>query len=233
MSNSVDIIVFGYTKLGRDICINLREKGLKFLLFDNTLTKVGEAMKDGFTLKYFELMSDDELRSIGIGSSVKTLFCVEDDSHVNAFVTFSARRLDENLNIITIALDNNEKRRLKAAGANRVITPNRIGAIRAKNLLLRPNSTKLMDEIYKTNQLLVSDIEISSKSQFSGKSVKSLNIKKGYGVIILGVSSSELTRDFIFLNEHSNYNIKSGDMLVVLGKKEVMDKFIKASKIEG
>ncbi len=223
------VIIFGYTKTGREIATLIRDDSEYDLeIIDEDPLQVAEANRDGFFAHHSVLKDDEILYELGIGKDVITLFCVSNNDSLNLFVTLSARSIDSNLKILTLVKRKEDEKKMLLAGANRTISPHGVGAIKAFRIIQKPKVTKVLNHFSRlTHKLSITEVEIPKNSVLDGIYFRDCDILKEYNLIFLGIVDKELGEEFIFFSKGVNHKMDSGDILVVLGSKKDIKAFEK------
>ena len=131
---------------------------------------------------------DDILEKAGIAraSSLITTLPIDAD---NLFIVLSARTLNPNLIIISRASDDNSDKKLKIAGANNVIMPDKIGGAHMASLVLKPDVIEFIDHItgqggpdINLEEILFDNLPIPLRN----KTIRDLEIRNKSGANIVG-----------------------------------------------
>ena len=223
------IILFGYSKLAAQLSSELAIHKHKFCIVEPSQKEFQFAQNDSYTtlLYDYECYDDNELLKLGIQQdNTKTLFCVHNDFNRNLFITLSARNLNRSLQIIAIANDENEKKKLKLAGATVVINPYEVAALNIFRTISNPLAVNILDDIlYGKLGLQIQEITIKQGSILDGQHSKEVTIFDEFNIILLGIQDKEITKKFIFSSRGINHKIDVDDVIVVLGKQEDIEKF--------
>jgi len=123
--------------------------------------------------------------------------------------------------------DEASEHRLVRAGADRVISPYKLGGVRMAMAILRP---AMLDFIEITSrrqslELRMEEIPIHPGSQFIGKSLEDSGIRQHYGLIVITVKKD--SGKMIF-NPLAEYVIAEGDRLIAMGEDENVKRLVKA-----
>jgi len=225
----IKIILFGYSKTGREIAKLLREDDeYELHLIEENPLKVAEAREDGFECWHSSFNDDSIFEELGIGTDVKILFCTSTNDSLNLFVTLSARNLDKNLKILTLIYKKEDEKKMLLAGANRTISPYDVGALKAYRIIDKPKVSKVLSLFsLHTNKLAINEIEIPKSSPLDGVYFKDVDIFDKHNVIFLGILDRELGDEFIFFSKGINHKIDYKDVVVVLGSKKDIKNFKK------
>jgi len=224
----IKIVLFGYSKTGREIAKLLSKDDYHVQIIDENEFSVSHAHDDGFLAKYSSFSEDQMLKDVGIGKDVDILFCTSINDTSNLFVTLSARSLDKNLKILTLIYEKNDEKKMILAGANRTINPYSVGALKAYRIIDKPKVAKVLNLFsLQNNKLSINEIIIPKNSFLDGIYNKDLVIFKEFNLIFLGILDKELGEEFIFFAEGIHHKLDYNDILIVLGSKINIKKFRK------
>ena len=221
------IIIYGFNQFAKQIAITLRKKLYRVFIIENNLKLLNEAKEMGFTTKNISLMDDQGILEAGINHPrVKAFFCLGANHNKNLFIILSVRNLNKNIKIIAVSANNDNDKAIFLAGANKVINPSEIGALRIVKLLHKPLLLNVLDELlFQDSDIDVEEITIEPNTIFDGVYLEDLKIIKNRDIIILGIQDKELSDKFIFFSTGINHKIDAGDTLVLLGHFDDLTKF--------
>ena len=223
------IIIYGYSKLASKIAKDLKPELQKMIICEPSIHEFEIAQRENLAHEYFqfECYDDEDLIALGIyEKNLKTFYCLHNDFNKNLFVTLSARNLRSDLQIISLARDENDEKKLILAGATKVLNPYELTGLKIFRYLHRPMSLKIIDEIlYGESSLQIQEISIIKDSKLDGIYLKDSQFFKEFDLIVLGLQDTEITHNFIFASQGINHKIDAGDTLVVMGEKDNIEKF--------
>ena len=161
-----NIAVFGYNRLSVEAINHLDSDNIhNIIVIDPDDTRMALAAEKGLTTAKIDFRSDDDLKSIGIGKSIDTIFCFFPEDSENVFLTLSARAIDKELNIIAIVENPNSAEKLIAAGANKIIDPYQICGNKIHELIKKPDITNIIDHtVFGRHDLHVAEVVIPDHS---------------------------------------------------------------------
>jgi voltage-gated potassium channel len=219
------LIIYGYSKTAKELAYILKEKGKEFTIISYQQREVDEALLDGYDAKLSDLSSDFELKDIGIGKIISTLFCMDKDYNKNLFVTLSARNLDPNLSIISLVSTLNEESKMKLAGASHVVNPYDLGSHRAYRLIRKPKVFDVLDSmIFQNLDTKIDEVKVSKNSSVIDVEFQKLTIEKDYNLLLIGVESKKSGK--FYYNTHRVYRkIREDDIFVVAGSEDEIERF--------
>lgn len=137
----------------------------------------------------------------------------------NLFLTVSAKMLQPKLSIVARAIDTSMEKKLKRAGASRVVSPNYIGGMRMASEVLRPHVTTFLDRMLrgKDKSIRIEEVVIPSDSKLVGKKVGEIDFFGTCGINIMALGKGP---DNYLYNPGPDILLDSGDVLLFIGTPE-------------
>ncbi len=136
-SYSDHIIVCGFGRVGRQVSRDLRQAGIAHVAIDAEPAnrETAEAMGVSFVESY---AADDEvLLGAGIQRARAVIACVDSDAD-NIFIALTARELAPEVLIVARASADDSEKKLRRAGADRVISPYKTSGSEMARVALHP-----------------------------------------------------------------------------------------------
>ena len=123
---------------------------------------------------------DDILIEAGLMRADSVLVCTGSDTD-NLFIVLSTRALSPNINIIARASGPQNESKMRRAGANRVISPYRIGGQQMANSAIRPELADLLDVVSTRSgvELWLQDLKLTERSPLIGRTLATANLRPG------------------------------------------------------
>ena len=159
------VIVCGFGRIGVMLAKDLHAGGAAFVVLERNDARLGQARDLGYLCWQGDATDEDALRAVGV-ERARVLATVLPDDAANVFITLSARSLNPGLQIIARGEAPSTETKLIQAGADKVVLPTHIGAERIAELVLFPDTARLiggserMREVEKTLRDLGMDIEV-------------------------------------------------------------------------
>jgi len=215
-------IVCGFGRVGRRIAQELCVRKVPFVVIDKDPPKIEQAEKDCFLFVQGDATSDQTLQEAGIKRAKGLITAVVNEAD-NVFIVLSARQLNPKL-FITARVESDEaEKKLLRAGANKVISPHKIGGIRMALTAIRPNLVDFMSVVTfdQDTDLTIEEIQIKPDSPLVQSSLRDCAIRREFGIMVVGIKK---VGKEVFLNPSPETKIEAGDILIVIGKKEELAK---------
>jgi voltage-gated potassium channel len=117
------ILICGFGRVGRQAARDLRAAGRDFVVIDTNVEETkGHAAALEAPIIHGAASEDSVLRQAGIMRAAGVIACVDSDAE-NVFITLTVRELRPDLPIVARAAVEDTERKLRHAGANRVVSP--------------------------------------------------------------------------------------------------------------
>ena len=215
------IILAGLGRMGRRAATELAGEGKAFVVIDEDDDAIQFATEQGYLYVSGEASEDHVLEQAGIQKAQGLIATTSNDAS-NAFIVMSAKALNPKLLVIARAESEASTRKLIKAGADRVLDPYTIGGRRLANLFLHPAAVDFLETTIKRGKvrLDVADFEVLADSEFVGKSLLELDVRKRCGVNILAI----LRLGDPVINPDGDFRLEVGDQLIALGTQEQLGK---------
>lgn len=212
-------IVCGAGEVGRTVINSLKENKAEFVVIEEYEKQFEELEQAGILAVLGDATSEEILRKAGI-ERAKGIVCALPTDSENVFTVLTARQMNEDIYIVSKAVESSAHNKLKKAGADNTISPNEIGGQRIAALLLRPSVISFLDVITRAGDVTLDleEVVIPDQSAIAGKKLSEARIPEQTGLIILALKRKDTVK-FRF-NPGSDTVIQTGDTMVVLGTAE-------------
>lgn len=216
------IIICGAGRVGKTAAETLQEIDRDFVVIDKDAGVVEALRDDGWTALAGDATSDQSLREAGIEHAAGIIVCTGNDSD-NLFIILSARELNGDLLIVARSVDAASEAKMRRAGADRVLSPHKMGGRQLANMIIRPNVAEFMDHVTLDAglELWLEEVAIAGDSPIVGSSVVEANIRKRTGATLVALLRGS---DAIKTMPDQDTRLEGGDKLIVLGTDEQLSK---------
>ncbi len=211
-------IVCGYGRLGRPICAELIGTHSEFVVIEKNEDRIKQISDANMLYVHGDATNDDVLIQAGIKNARGLIAVLASDAD-NVYVTLSARELNNHIFIVTRAIGEEVEKKLIRAGANRIVKPYEIGALRMAHLLVRPGVVDFMDIVARKSgvDLALEEIMVRHGSELNGITLADSTLRQRLNIIVVAIYRTE--SEFIY-NPKSSETIREGDRLIAIGEWE-------------
>ncbi|UOB16860.1 potassium channel family protein [Abyssalbus ytuae] len=223
------IIICGYGRNGMQAAAKLRAYRRPFVVIEKN-TEVIERSTDDVLFIHGNANDDETLIEAGIKNANCLITALPDDAD-NLFVVLSSRQLNRNLTIISRASQEASQKKLKLAGANKTIMPDKIGGDHMASLVVLPDLIEFMDQLSIEGEDTINLEEISIDDlpeNYKYKSLVDLDLRRKTGCTVIGYK--EPTGVYV-VNPDSTTKLLPHSKIMVLGKPEQIKKLNELFKI--
>jgi voltage-gated potassium channel len=215
-------IICGYGRIGSLIAHELHAHAIPFVILENSPELHEQLEDDGYNYLFLDATNEEALLAAGIMRAKGIVTAVKSDAD-NVFITLTARSLHPTVFILARASEPKVEIKLSRAGATKVLTPYLIGGKRMAEALIRPTVVDFIDIAMMNSHLglVMEETRIRQNSPLAGKNLIESNLRRDFGAIIVAIKKQ--SGEMIF-NPLPQEKLESGDVLVLLGKKEDMQR---------
>ncbi|MFN2616204.1 MAG: TrkA family potassium uptake protein [Thermoleophilaceae bacterium] len=204
-------LICGYGRVGRQVARDLQAAGVSFVIVDPN-PEVREAADEvGAPLIEGAPSDDDILGRAGIERARSVIACMDSDAE-NIFTTLTARELRDEITIVARASAEDSEKKLKRAGADRVISPYKSSGTEMARLALHPQVSGVVDV---APEYRMEEIQVTEGCEGCGRSVGEV---RG-GSIIVAVRRGE---GDLVAQPPEDLRLDPGDIVVALGTPRTM-----------
>ena len=210
------VVICGYGRNGKQAATALHMNKQNFVIIEKSEVLAEQIKEQGFLCIQGDCTQDDILNKSGIANARALITTLPIDAD-NLFVVLTARSINSKLTIISRASDDNSDKKLKIAGANNVIMPDKIGGAHMASLVIKPDVIEFIDHI--TGQggpnINLEEIVFSElPEQLRNHTIKDLEIRNKSGANIIGYKTAD--GEYV-INPSADTKIIPGAKLFVLG----------------
>ncbi len=193
-------IICGFGRVGKMLASELAAQKIPFVVIDNNQTRLAEASDLGIAVVVGDASCELILQKARI-EYARSLASVIPNDAINVFITLTARGLNPDLEIIARAENPSTDHKLRRSGANHVVMPASIGALKMAQIINDHAATRG-----------------STPADSLGKNLSAVEVSRGDE---LAESTVELARE-VLCDLGSVVAIRRGDQCVVTELQEQM-----------
>jgi voltage-gated potassium channel len=208
-------IICGYGRVGRRIAAEFVEEGVRFVVLDFSDAALEAAREANVLYIDGSGTEDEDLREAGLERATGLVASSDSDSD-NLYITLSARSARPDLLIVARASDEDAAKKLRLAGADRVVQPYSTAGKEMAKLVLRPQVAAFLDIVSTSGgpDLLFEEIEVKETCPEAGKSIRDLRIRAATGAMIVALRKRDGTFD---TTPTPDARLDVGDVMIAAG----------------
>ena len=182
------IIVCGYGRVGRRAAEELRHSGVPYLVLDFSSEAMASAEEIGDLFVEGSGAEDEDLVRAGIDRARGILIASDDDGD-NMYITLSAKSRRPDLTVIARASTEEAERKLRLAGADRVVTPYATAGRVMAQLMVKPQVASFLNSLTSNDQpgMSFEEIEVKATCGAVGLTIGELDVAERTGANIVAV----------------------------------------------
>ena len=213
------VIICGYGRNGKQAANKLATYHRDFVVIEKD-EQVTQKHKDTSTLFILGNANEDEvLVRAGINRACCLISALPNDSE-NVFVVLSARQMNPDIRIISRASQETTYSKLKLAGANNVILPDRIGGDHMASLVVVPDLLEFVDNLSIIGNQSINIEEVAVEQLYDSskqKTILELDLRKKTGCNVIGYKDENGN---YHINPEADQKLVPGSKVIVLGRPE-------------
>lgn len=177
--------VFGLGSFGESIAVSLQRLGCEIIAVDNRMEKIEDISDQVSYAMKADFEDPDVVRSIGARNLDGVIVAVSDDMEASVMAVLVSKEIGVPY-VMAKAKNDLHAKILKKIGADAVVLPEReMGRNLAKSLV----SANFADWISLSSEYSIMEIAVPEK--WVGKSLLELDVRRNYGVNVVGIKIGE------------------------------------------
>jgi voltage-gated potassium channel len=211
-------IICGFGRVGRRVAREFRHEGARFVVLDFSTEAIDAAEEENVLFIEGNGADDEDLASAGL-ERARGLVAASDDDADNLYITLSARAARPDLLIVARASNEEAAKKLRLAGADRIVQPYQAAGRVMANLILRPQVTAFVDVVTSASgsDLRFEEIEVTDACRQGGKTIRDLDIRKQTGALIVALRKRDGSFD---TTPRPDALLEVGDVLIAAGTED-------------
>ncbi|GAA4107805.1 potassium channel protein [Aquimarina addita] len=224
------IIIIGYGRNGKQAADKLLAYDKQFVVIEQDKKLIERYQNDALCFLEGNATEDDVLIKAGIKKAV-CLICTLPEDADNLFVVLSSRQINRKLKIISRASQDASYKKIRLAGADNVIMPDRIGGDHMASLVVVPDLIEFLDNLSIIGKKSINIEEVSYEDMFDTpkkRTIRNIDMRSRTGCTIIGYKSPD--GEYI-VNPEADTILMPGSKVVVLGRPEQINRLNKEFNI--
>lgn len=217
------VIVCGYGRNGHQAVQKLEAYKKEYVVIEMNEQIVEHEQEDGKLFIEGNAVEDEVLLLAGL-IRASTLICALPSDADNLFVVLSARQLNPDLKIISRATEETSFKKLKLAGADNVILPDKIGGDHMANLVVTPDLVEFLDNLSVSGSADSINVEQIPFEKVCPngieQAIQTLDVRRKTGCSIIGYKTPD--GNYI-VNPEPSLVIRKNSKLILIGRPEQIE----------
>ncbi len=217
------IIVCGYGRNGKQAVTKLIAYKKPFVVIERDKEIIDKYQNELVPFIHGNANEDDILLQAGIERASTLISALPNDAD-NLFVVLSARQINSEMTIISRASQETSYKKLKLAGANNVILPDKIGGDHMASLVVVPDLIEFIDNLSIVGKANINIEEISVDELYDtseAKTIRDLDLRKKTGCNVIGFKNGD---GEYLVNPEADQRLGPNSKIIVLGRPEQIQK---------
>jgi voltage-gated potassium channel len=212
-------IVCGYGRNGRQAILKLGNYNKKFVVVEKKKDMIAVLDGQGILNIEGDATLDETLQKAGIEKAAFLITALPSDAD-NLFVVLTASQLNKDCVIISRAGSESSYKKLKFAGANNVIMPDKLGGDHMASLVATPDVIEFVDRLTIEGETTANLEEIAVNDlpkKYTNKTILDLDLRRKTGCTVIGFRNPD--KEYI-INPEANIKLVADSQLIILGRPE-------------
>ena len=140
----------------------------------------------------------------------------------NLVITVVARQKNPAIRIVARCTDLRYSERMLKVGANKTVSPNRIGGLRLASEMLRPTVVSFLDLMLqeKSRTLRIEEIDLGDGSRWIGQKIGDLDLGKRYDLLVLALKTMDDAAAPLIFNPPPATTLSQQTVMIMMGDVE-------------
>jgi len=218
------VIVCGYGRNGKQAVARLKSYKKPCVIIENNIELIEEIeLQEDLLFVKGNATDDEVLLKAGIEKASSLITTLPSDAN-NLYVVLSARQLNKNSTLISRSSNESSNNKLKIAGADNIIMPDKLGGAHMASLVIRPDVMEFIDLLSiegestsNIEELVIEDLP----KEYRNKSILDLDLRKKTGCTVIGFKTPDKT---YIINPDATIKLVPNSKLIVIGNPQEIKK---------
>ena len=216
-------IVCGFGRNGKQALVKLQEYNKPVVVVEKKKEVIQFLDEQNILNIEGDATSDEALIRAGIHNAKSLITALPSDAD-NLFVVLSTNQLNKDCKIISRASKESSQHKLKLAGAENVIMPDKLGGDHMASLVVTPDVIEFVNKLAIAGDTTTNLEEIAVNDlpeKYIGKTILDLHLRNQTGCTVIGFKDTD--EEYI-INPDANTVLNKDTFLILLGRQEQIAK---------
>lgn len=222
------VIVCGFGKMGFQAAWEFKQAGVPFVIIEQEQRKSLNPRFEGELFLVGNAMDEFVLERAGLKRARGLVTALTTDAD-NVLVTLTAKQMAPHVRVVARAAKLGTENKLRAAGADDIVSPYEIGGRRMANLLLNPELMNYVDVVvdHRQMEMAMEHILVHPASPLVGRTLRETRIRTKTGALIVGIHRPG---EGLRFNPTGGETFEAGDVLLVMGDHRSLDHVVSLAR---
>jgi len=216
------VIICGFGRNGQQAANELIAHSHPFLVVENKHDLIMGNLEKPFRFIEGDATQDETLKRAYIDNARALITTLPNDAD-NLYVVLTARSLNPSMTLISRASNESSERKLRMAGVNNVVMPEKIGGAHMATLVANPEIVEFLEHLSIHHETPTNLEEIDCENlpeKVTHKTIFEIDVRQKTGANIIGIKKPDGT---FILNPLPDTKVLTGSKLFVLGTGEQIE----------
>lgn len=216
-------IICGSGELAEVIIDKFIQENLDFVVITDKREDLDDYSHHNILVVEGQSTEESVLLNAGIDKA-KGLVATMETEVDNIVTVLTARNLNDKIYIISNAITKSGNEKLLKVGADKTLSAVEISGNRMASLMIKPNIISFLDIVTRMGdvELDLEEVIVKKGSYLENKTLIEAEIPRKTGLTVLAIKKIEDEK--MLFNPPTDYTFKIGDVLIILGREEQVDK---------
>ena len=216
-------IICGSGELAEVIIKKFISENLDFVVITDNREDLNDYSHHNILVVEGQSTEESVLLHAGV-EKAKGLLAVLDTEVDNIVTVLTARNLNDKIYIIANSITKSGNEKLLKVGANKTLSAVEISGNRMASLMISPNIISFLDVVTRMGdvELDLEEVIVKRGSYLENKTLMEAEIPRKTGLTVLAIKKIEDEK--MLFNPPIDYTFKIGDVLIIFGREEQIDK---------
>ena len=225
MESKIDLlnghtIICGYGRNGKQAASKLKSFKKKLVIIEQKEEAIKDIQENDFLYIEGNATDDETLIKAGVHRALNLITCLPQDAD-NLFIVLTAKQLNNNITIVSRASEESSIKKLRIAGADNIIMPDKIGGDHMASLIVTPDLVEFLDNLSVSSNEQMNIQEILLKDLPDVKKLDEMKIKERTGCTVIGYKKQDGT---YIINPDIQTPVDTEGRIIVLGNFDQINK---------
>ncbi len=209
------VIICGFGRMGQCLAAELKSHRRNSVILEINPDRLREADDLGYACLTGDATEETTLISAGI-ERAKTLVAALSGDAENVFLTLTARNLNSKLQIVARADQVSTEKKLRQAGADRVVMPTVVGSRQMARVITRPTTADLIDLVSQREfaDLELDELRVSESSKLVGMTIGETKAHRDHNLLLVAIQSAAGKMTF---NPKATHRLDADEVVILMG----------------